>query len=205
MMSIRQKIDAYFDSKSPAVAVLCRELESLLHDTVPDLELAMKWSMPHYDHHGIMCGIGGFKAHATLFFHRGAQLPDPDSLFSGQEANKTNRTIKVTKAEDIDRSALTRYIQAAAALNAAAPTKKRAPKKPQPKPAADLEPPAEFLAALAANSATQAAWNACAPYKRKEYVQWIAKAKREATRDKRIAEGIPQIAQGIARSDKYRR
>ena len=204
MSEIREKIDTYFDSKSPAVAALCRQLEGLVVEAVPEIELAMKWGMPHYDYKGIMCGVGGFKKHATLFLHKGAQLDDSAGLFEGQEGNKTNRTLKVTTAEDIDRDLILRYVREAAVLNAAAPAKKRAA-KPRPKPSESLEPPIEFLDALAADSAAQAQWEAFAPYKRKEYVQWVASAKREATRDRRIAEAISQIAQGIGRSDKYRR
>ena len=63
-------------------------------------------------------------------------------------------------------------------------------------------PPA-FAAALSANPAAQVVLEAFASSHRREYLEWIAEAKRPETRDKRIAQAIEMLIQGKKRNWKY--
>jgi uncharacterized protein YdeI (YjbR/CyaY-like superfamily) len=72
--------------------------------------------------------------------------------------------------------------------------------KPQ-KPSADA--PAEFTAALKKNKQAASVFAAFSPSCKREYVEWIAEAKRPETRDKRIASAIEWIAEGKQRNWKY--
>ena len=53
--------------------------------------------------------------------------------------------------------------------------------------------PDDFVAALAAEPAAAAAFEALAPSHRKEYVRWIVEAKREATRADRITRSVERL------------
>jgi uncharacterized protein YdeI (YjbR/CyaY-like superfamily) len=70
-----------------------------------------------------------------------------------------------------------------------------------PKPA--LEVPPEFTAALRRDRKAAAAYAAFSPSCQREYVEWIAGAKRTETRDRRIAQAVEWIAEGKQRNWKY--
>jgi hypothetical protein len=72
--------------------------------------------------------------------------------------------------------------------------------KPQ-KPA--LDTPSEFATALKRNKKAAAAFSAFSPSCKREYIEWIADAKRTETRDKRIATALEWIAEGKQRNWKY--
>ena len=70
-----------------------------------------------------------------------------------------------------------------------------------PKPPVELPP--EFAAALKKNKAANAAYAAFSPSCKREYIEWIADAKRPETRDRRIAQAMEWIGEGKQRNWKY--
>ena len=70
-----------------------------------------------------------------------------------------------------------------------------------PKPV--LETPAELATALKRNKKAAAVFAAFSPSCKREYIEWIAEAKRAETRDKRIATAVEWIAEGKQRNWKY--
>ena len=70
-------------------------------------------------------------------------------------------------------------------------------------PAPPAKPTPEFAKALKANKKAAAAFDAFSPSCKKEYVEWIADAKRPETRDKRIETAIEWISEGKQRNWKY--
>jgi hypothetical protein len=58
---------------------------------------------------------------------------------------------------------------------------------------ADVEIPTELAAALAANPAARAAFDALAPSHRREYAEHVAQAKRPETRERRVADTIDRL------------
>jgi len=63
--------------------------------------------------------------------------------------------------------------------------------------------PSAFRTALAGNRQAADAFAAFSPSHRREYVEWIAGAKQQATRDRRIAQAIEQITAGKSHHWKY--
>jgi hypothetical protein len=57
----------------------------------------------------------------------------------------------------------------------------------------EVEVPSSLEAALDANDGARVAWDALSPSSRREYAHWIDEAKREATRESRVAKAIPMI------------
>jgi len=78
----------------------------------------------------------------------------------------------------------------------AAPKPKRAP-KPMP----ELHP--DFAAALDKAPKARATMDAFPPSCRRDYLEWIAEAKQDATRSKRIATAIEWLSDGKRRNWKY--
>jgi uncharacterized protein YdeI (YjbR/CyaY-like superfamily) len=65
------------------------------------------------------------------------------------------------------------------------------------------EAPPEFAAALKKDKKASAAFAAFSPSCKREYIDWIADAKRPETREKRITTAIEWIAEGKQRNWKY--
>lgn len=63
-----------------------------------------------------------------------------------------------------------------------------------------LEVPDELAKALADDSAAQRVFDRLAYTHRKEYARWIAEAKREETRRRRVAQALEMLRQGKTRS-----
>jgi len=77
------------------------------------------------------------------------------------------------------------------------PSRARAPRA--------AEPPAELVAAVRKNAKARATWDALPPSHRREYGDWIAEAKREETKAKRIASAVEMLAAGVKdKNAKYR-
>jgi hypothetical protein len=64
------------------------------------------------------------------------------------------------------------------------------PKTPAPKP------PPPLAAALAKNPAARERWDAIAPSHKREYATWIVDAKRDETRERRVAQAVQMLAEG---------
>lgn len=99
------------------------------------------------------------------------------------------------------RKVLRGYVQEAIKLNEAGAQAHAVTTRPR-KP---LEMHAAFRHALAQHLGAEAAFNRFSPSQQREYIEWINEAKREATRDRRLATAIEWIAAGKPRHWKYRR
>jgi uncharacterized protein YdeI (YjbR/CyaY-like superfamily) len=83
-----------------------------------------------------------------------------------------------------------------------APTSKERTSKRASKPVAV---PTYFKAALRKNAKAHAAFDAFAPSHKREYVDWLASAKTDETRQRRLATAVGWIASGKSRNWKYER
>jgi uncharacterized protein YdeI (YjbR/CyaY-like superfamily) len=63
--------------------------------------------------------------------------------------------------------------------------------------------PDDLATALRARAGARARFDAFTPSQRREYVEWIVEARREATRASRIAQAADWIAEGKTRHWKY--
>lgn len=156
----------------------------------------MKWSMPAYTVAGkIVLMTPAFKAHAALNFWRGQEIGDGEA-----KAGAMGQFGKLTSVDDLppDRE-LDQLIREAAALAKTAP----APRKPKhaSKPAPELHP--DFAAALAKAPKAKANLDGFSPSAQREYLEWINDAKRDETREKRIATAIEWLADGKKRNWQY--
>ena len=67
----------------------------------------------------------------------------------------------------------------------------------------ELSVPEDFKKALLAKTTALNHFESFTPAKRSEYIEWINEAKRNETRNKRIAQAITWIAEGKQRNWKY--
>jgi uncharacterized protein YdeI (YjbR/CyaY-like superfamily) len=195
------RIDAYIGKAAGFAKPILKHLRKLVHEACPEAEETTKWSMPSFVYRGkILCGMAAFKEHCTFgFWHRGMiAVLGADGRESDAAMGSFGR---VTSLDDLppDRKLAT-YIRRAAALNESdAPARPRPPRKP----AAPLAVPEDLAAGLKRNRAAAATFEKFSPSNRKEYIDWITEAKRDETRQKRLATTLQWLAEGKSRNWKY--
>lgn len=191
-MSREPRIDAYISKARPFARPILEKVRERVHAVVPDIEEAMKWSHPTYLRNGkIVLGTAAFKGHAVVNFWRGQELGFET------KAGAMGQLGKLASADDLP-SDLDDMIAKAAELSAApAPRKAKHP----PRPPIELHP--EFATALAKAPKAKAVLDGFPPSAQRDYFEWIAEAKQEATRQKRIATAIEWLSEGKRRHWKY--
>jgi uncharacterized protein YdeI (YjbR/CyaY-like superfamily) len=190
------RVDAYIAKAQPFAQSILEHVRARVHAVLPEVEETVNWSMPAYTAGGkIVLITAAFKAHTALNFWR------------GQELNSSHDTVgamgqfgKIKSIDELPSDAeLDRLIREAAELAKSAP----APRKPKhgPKPVPELHP--EFGAALDKAPKAKSTFDGFPPSCRREYLEWIAEAKQDATRQKRIATAIEWLSEGKRRNWKY--
>ncbi|MEP6769269.1 MAG: YdeI/OmpD-associated family protein [Acidobacteriota bacterium] len=195
------RIDAHIAKAAEFARPILRHVRELVHEACPDVEETWKWSFPTFTYRGkILAGMSAFKEHCTFgFWHQGmTEVLEKDGV---KEATAMGSFGKIRSLADLPSdSKLKRYIQKAAALN-----ESDAPARPRPgrAPAKALAVPDDLAAGLKKNKAARATFDKMSPSRRKEYVEWIMEAKREETRQKRLATALEWLAEGKPRNWKY--
>ena len=195
-MSRDPRIDAYIAKAAPFAQPILNHVRERVHAAAPEAEETLKWSMPSFTIGGkILIGMAAFKQHAALNFWRGQEL-------KGAEASRDamGQLGKLTSVDDLPSDTeLDALIRQAAELARAAPAPRKV--KHEPKPPAELHP--QFAEALAANPKAKTTLDNFPPSARREYLDWIADAKQESTRAKRIADAVQWLSEGKRRHWKY--
>lgn len=195
MGSTDPRVDAYIQNAAPFARPILMHIRKAVHAGCPEVEETMKWSFPHFQHKGILCSMASFKAHCSFGFWKGSLLNVPAN---GTPMSQFGR---ITTLDDLPGSKdLVRLVRQAAALNDDG-VKIARPRRTVPRPVAKA--PVELQKALRANASARAAFEAFSPSHRREYIEWIMEAKREATRKKRIATTIEWLSAGRSLNWKY--
>jgi uncharacterized protein YdeI (YjbR/CyaY-like superfamily) len=195
-VSREPRVDAYIAKAQPFARPILSHVRDRVHATVPGVEEAMKWSAPGFTLDGkILLIMAAFKGHMALNFWRGQEL-------RGGEANADamGQFGKIKSIDDLPpNDELDRLIREAAELAKTAPAPRKT--KHAPKPAPELHP--DFAAALAKAPKAKATLDGFPPSAQRDYFEWIAEAKQDATRAKRIATAVEWLGEGKRRHWKY--
>ncbi len=194
------RIDAYIDKSAAFAKPILRHLRTVVHDACPEVEESIKWGMPCFNYHGILCSMAAFKEHCAFGFWKASLILGPKS----GDGSAAGQFGKIAKVKDLPpKTILTGYIRKAMKLNeegVKSPTRSTdRPKKP------DIPVPAYFSAALAKNRKAKAGFESFSPSHRREYLEWITEAKTQATRERRMASALEWLAEGKSRNWKYER
>ena len=201
-----RKIDAYIAESQSFAQPILNHLRELVHKACPGVVETIKWGRPFFEFKGLILGnMAAFKQHCSFGFwgkEISAVLRDAKVL----QPNAMGSLGRLTRIEDLptDKKMLELLRQAVAFIDSGqytSPMSARNKVVKAPKPA--VEAPPEFLSALKANKKASAAFAAFSPSCKREYVEWIAEAKRAETREKRITTAIDWIREGKQRNWKY--
>ena len=196
MKNTNPAVDSYIERAAPFARPILDRLRKLFHQACPEIEEKIKWGAPSFEHKGMVGGFAAFKHHVTFGFWRQDVLPDPKRLFKSKGPLGSGR---VTDASQLPSDAvLLEYIRRAVGLNEkGAPPRAKARSKPP------VRVPEFFLAALRKNKKALATFEAFPPSHKREYVEWIAEAKQDETRERRLATAVEWMARGKSRNWKY--
>jgi uncharacterized protein YdeI (YjbR/CyaY-like superfamily) len=190
------RIDDYIAKAQPFAQEILTHVRNRVHVALPDVQEDIKWRMPAYLVGGKLVLItAAFKEHTALNFWRGQELESRhDTVGAMGQFGKIRLLGELPPDAELDR-----LIREAAQLAQAGPS----PRKPkhEPRPAAEIHP--EFAAAIEGAPTAKATFDSFPPGQRREYVDWIAEAKQDATRQKRIATAIEWLSEGKRRNWKY--
>lgn len=196
-MNRAKSVEEYIDSAVRWQAEL-RRLREILCTT--DLEEEVKWGAPCYTIDGKnVVGMAAFKAYFALWFHQGALLSDGKNVLINAQEGKTKalRQWRMTSVSEIRASDIRRYVREAIKITREGRTIK--PERSRP-----LVLPPELATALEGNKSAAAAYRNLRPGLQREYADYIAEAKREDTKTRRIDKILPLIIDRVGLNDKYR-
>lgn len=191
-----KRVDAYIDKSADFAKPILRHLRELIHSACPQVEETLKWQMPAYMYRGILCMTAAFKKHCALVFWSGSIR---DAINKGKAKDARGNLGRIGKLSDLPKdSVLMRGVKESIKLNESG-KKKTTNKSSKPR----LVIPEYFMRFLGKNKKALAVFERLSPSHQREYVEWIADAKREETRDKRLAGMLKMLSEGKTRNWKY--
>ena len=192
-MSRDPRIDEKIAKAEPFARPILQHWRALVHETVPGVEEAIKWGMPHFVYKGKnIAGMAPFKAHCAVMIHGDGR----------QETEGMGSYGKLTRLDDLPSDdQLKAKLRGAMDMidRGEQPAWRQAPRKEKP----PIVVPQDLEAALRDSDAARTTFTKFPPSQQCEYVEWITEAKQDATRAKRLATSIEWLAEGKRRNWKY--
>ncbi len=185
------RVDAYIAKANDFAKPILKQIRAAVHKGHPAVSETIKWGVPAYvDERGIFSMTAAFKQHCAWVFWTGRKPASVDA--------KPFR--KITSIEDLPPQRELAAIVKQAATSVPASREKRTQRAAKP-----VTVPNYFRAALRKHAEARAAFDAFPPSHKREYVDWIASAKTDETRQRRLATALEWIASGKSRNWKYER
>lgn len=202
---LNPKVDDYIAKSQPFARPILKHLRGLVHRGCPGVEETIKWGMPFFEYRsGILGNMSGFKAHCSFGFW-GREIKAVLRKDNAVSKDGMGSLGRITKLEELpsDASLLGWIRRAAGFIDSGQYTSPISARQRAAKPAPKASP--EFAAALGKDKKASACFKELSPSCQREYIEWIAEAKRPETRDKRIETAVKWIAEGKQSNWKYQK
>ena len=201
MKNTSPEVDRYIAAAAPFARPILERIRSAFHKAHPEVTETMKWSFPHFEYKGLLGSMAAFKQHVSWGFWKGRLMADPLGIIPpAGETSMGGARIADVKELPSEKN-MVAYVREAIRLNEEGVK----PRRPARTPKAEAEVPADLAAALKKSPAAKKAFEAFSPSHRREYIEWIAEAKQDATRQKRLATTLEWLSEGKSRNWKYER
>ena len=200
-----KRIDAYIAKSQPFAQPILKRLRELIHKGNPEVQETIKWGMPSFDYKGPFCSFAAVKQHAVFGFWKYKLSKGPNG-YLGEIFNKGGTSMgnlgRMTGIKDLppDKYVID-FVKQAKKLND--DNVKMPPRAVKPKK--DLVVPSYFTASLKKNKKAFSHFENFSPSAKRDYVEWIADAKSDATRDSRMKLAVQWMSEGKRRNWKYER
>lgn len=200
------RVDIYIARSAEFARPILERVREIVHRACPDVVEEIKWGRPFFLHGGtILCNIAAFKEHCSIGFwglEMGKVLKAEGVVKDGGMGSLG----RITSLKDLPTDTkLLGYIKKAAFFveSGRGETFLAGSRRIVKPPKAMVEAPLEFVAALKKSKSATKVFEAFSPSCKREYVEWIAEAKRPETRERRITQAVAWIAEGKQRNWKY--
>jgi uncharacterized protein YdeI (YjbR/CyaY-like superfamily) len=192
------RVDAYIAGSAEFAKPILNHIRAIVHEACPEVEETIKWSMPHFEYEGILCGMASFKEHCALHLWKG-------SLIVGDGAREAMGQFgRITKVSDLPaKKTVMGYLKQGMKLREDGV--KNRPSRPKPEDKKVLVVPPELTSALKKNKKAAAAFEGFPPSHKREYADWISEAKGQDTRKRRVGTAVEWMAEGKSRNWKYKK
>lgn len=193
MPNYNKKVDEYISKMADFAKPILNHLREIIHETCPDVEENIKWGTPHYSYKGDhLVMMAGFKQHCSFSLYKAELMKDKDIQESVKAGKKFGYMDKLKDLTELpNKKILVAYIKEAMELNANGIAK---PKEVKEK--VEVNAPTEFIEALKQDKTANSIYESKSPSFRKNYIIWLADAKTDETRQKRIDQSIEWIREG---------
>lgn len=200
------RVDAYIAKSAEFAQPILQHVRDLVHKGCSDVMEEIKWGRPFFLYAGvILCNISAFKEHCSIGFW-GAEMGKVLRTEGALQDGAMGSFGRITSLKDLptDKKFVAYVKQAASFVDQGrGETFMAASRRVVKAPRAAVEAPPEFTAALKKNKIAAKVFEAFSPGCKREYLEWIAEAKRPETRERRIAHAVEWIAEGKQRNWKY--
>lgn len=198
------RIDAYIAKAKPFAQPILKHIRELVHKACPGVVESIKWSRPFFEYEGaILCNMSAFKEHCSFGFW-GVEISKVLREAKVLQSDAMGSLGRLTRVEDLPANKqMLDFLRKAVAFVDNGQYTSPIAARPRVVKAQAPEATPEFIKALKANRKAFAVFAAFSPSCKREYVEWIADAKRAETRDKRIAMAVAWISEGKQRNWKY--
>lgn len=199
-MDIKPKtVDDYIHLAEPFAQPVLIHLRNLVHTACPQVEEALKWGMPHFIYKTNLCAMASFKHHCSFMIHKAALIVASQDVLKPIGTSGMGNFGKIKSLSDLPSDEIILGL-----LQRAIELTDQGIELPKIKKSIQVpDLPEDFREALQERMEVYDQFESMAPSHRKEYIEWISDAKREATRQQRIATAVEWISQGKGRNWKY--
>ena len=194
-MSHTAGVDAYIDGFEGETRAALENLRALLRDAVPGATETMSYDVPTLDLGGKhVVHFAGYARHVGLY-------PTPSSMkaFDAELARyaRGKGSVRFPLGEPLPTDLIRRIAAFRIEEVAAASRCAEAPAPgTEPTPRRERYPMPDAVRDALAAEGLDDAYGARPPYQRNDYLGWIASAKREATRARRLRRMLAELAEG---------
>ncbi len=196
------RIDTYIANAAPFAQPILQRLRNLVWETCPEAQETIKWSMPFWSLEGHpLCHMAAFKAHAAFGFW-GEQMRAHTTgagIISDGAMGSLGRLTSVADLPPDD--VMKKLLRMAVEHVRARPVKRKGGRELRPVPTM----PDDVAAAFEGRPEAVQAFAKFSPGHRREYLEWVAEAKRPETRAQRIATMVAQCAEAKPLHWKYQK
>ncbi len=196
-MKYSKSVEEFIDN-NPEWKDVIQVLRAIIVST--EMVETIKWGIPVYTYNtkNVM-GLGAFKSYVGIWFYQGVFLEDKKNMLTNAQEGKTKglRQWRFTSVDEIDKDLVLQYVQEAI-------QNQKEGKEIKPQKLKNIEIPPELSSLLTSNISLKRSFDQLTPFKQKEFIEYIATAKREVTRLSRLEKITPMIIKGVGLNDKYR-
>ncbi|WP_375587838.1 YdeI family protein [Flagellimonas aurea] len=192
-----KKLEAYYTKEHPF-----REGINFLREIAlkTEAEEHFKWSIPVYTlNNKNVFGICKFKNHFGVWFFNGVFLKDPKKVLENAQDGKTKgmRHWKFQSLDEVDEKIVLDYMKEAL-------DNQKKGLEIKAEKTNEVEVPELLQSKLDSDSVLKSSFENFTPYKQKEFCEYIAEAKQEKTKLRRLEKILPMIKDGLGLNDGYR-